>query len=92
MTGTIVSRCRSCQAVVNVNWQSCVACRKPINNGIAPGCLLYWRGMDGQTRGPALLRGTFEDEGHVWAWFVLAGTEYLIRADLIVKVQRAGEP
>jgi hypothetical protein len=48
--------------------------------------------MDDKTRGPALLRGTFEDKGHVWTWFVLAGTEYLIRADLIVKVQRAGEP
>jgi hypothetical protein len=63
---------------------------KPVT--LEPGSLIWWRGMDDKTRGPALLRGTFEDEGHVWAWFVLAGTEYLIRADLIVKVQGAGEP
>jgi len=53
---------------------------------LEPGCLIHWRGLDGTTRGPALLRGTFQDQGQVWAWFTLGGIEYLIRAELIVTV------
>jgi len=43
--------------------------------------------MDGRIRGPAVLRGTFQNQGQTWAWFAFQRIEYLIRADLIVTVQ-----
>jgi len=57
----------------------------------APGCLIWWQSPHAITRGPALLRGTFEDEGHVWAWFSYYAVAYLVRADRIVKVQECAK-
>lgn len=91
MVGTIVSRCRSCQAVVNVNWRSCVACQKPINKGIEPGCLIHWQSMDGVTSGPAVLQGTFDDQEKTWCWLTFKGIEFLINARLIVESTSAPE-
>jgi hypothetical protein len=59
--------------------------------GIPPGALIWWRGMDGVERGPALARGTFQDGGETWVWFRYGQTDWLLNAKHVGKVRRCDE-
>jgi len=54
---------------------------------LTPGCLIHWQGMDGVTRGPAVVRGTLDDHGQTWCWFTFDGTDHLTDVRLIVKCE-----
>lgn len=53
---------------------------------IGPGCLVWWRSLDGQDRGPALVQGTLSDHGQLWVWFAFEAIEYLMHVRQVVRV------
>jgi len=78
-----VGHCRSCGAVVNVHWATCVVCNRPLPPypSLEPGCRIWWVGnrVHVPLEGPAVVLGTFIDSstGEPWCWFSYRGSDYL---------------
>lgn len=76
MTTSSLARCPSCRAIVNANWTTCLACRKPLETtsvrqpteagDIAPGSRIKWGMEGGGLRSGVLVFTNTDPDGSVW--------------------------
>jgi hypothetical protein len=53
-------------------------------NRLVPGGTISWEGGDGKIRGPAVIEGVFQADGHDWVWLTYHGQEILLNSRTII--------
>ena len=78
MSASVVSRCASCQAVINVTWKACPSCSTSLDvpsgqmSAVVPGAVIFWQRGDG-TRHSAVVEFLHTDtDGSQWAFCTTA--------------------